>query len=79
MEIWKKPRALAVEDYYVTDSMICFLINDGRTLSVPVSSFPALSCAEYSAVRNCEICDDGLGLCWPEFDLTVRFDDYLTP
>ncbi len=41
---------------------------DGRTITVPVSWFPALSNATQAQRENWEILGDGEGIHWPDID-----------
>ena len=50
-----------------SDSLIVSLI-DGRTLSVPLTWFPALSSANSSQLQDWEILGDGEGIHWPQLD-----------
>lgn len=77
MEIWKNELPPLLDGYVVNEQMICFFISDGRALSLSRSLIPELAEAGHDALRNCQPTADNLGLYWPEYDLTLRFGDYL--
>ena len=43
-------------------------LKDGRTISVPICWFPALSKAEQSQRENWQLLGDGEGIHWPDVD-----------
>ena len=52
---------------FTEDSLNVDLL-DGRTISVPITWFPALSKATKSQRNNWELLGDGEGIHWPEID-----------
>lgn len=77
MEIWKDELEPQLDGFVVNEQMICFFINDGRVMSLSVSLFPVLDQVGHGPLRNCQATEDNLGVHWPEFELTVKFSDYL--
>lgn len=60
-------RPLAQSVRFTGSDLIVELV-DGRTLSVPLVWFPALSGATPEQLANCEIIADGEGIHWPDVD-----------
>lgn len=77
MDTWKNELAPQLDGFVVNEQMICFFINDGRSVSLSVGMFPQLAQAESTVLRNCQESDDRLGLFWPELDLSISFPQYL--
>ena len=65
---------LVVEHHPLAQSVECdehtLSVNliDGRTISVPLCWYPALSRAEKSQRENWELLGDGEGIHWPDID-----------
>jgi hypothetical protein len=77
MSIWKKRHTLIIEDVIVNDKMVCFFINDGQTVSMSVSLFPALHQLEHDSLRNCSLVSDSSAVYWPDCDLTISLSEVL--
>ncbi len=75
MSFWRLGMAiLAVETHPYAHNVRCSEdtlsvdLLDGRSISVPISWYPALSNATDSQRQNWELLGDGEGIHWPEID-----------
>ena len=55
-------------DVKVTEDSLNVDLLDGRTISVPIAWFPALSRATQHQRGNWELLGDGEGIHWPDID-----------
>jgi len=62
----------------VTSRFITAHLNDGRTISVPLSWSWRLSEATPAQRRNYEIIGDGIGIHWPDVDEDISVHGMLT-
>ena len=62
---------------FTEDSLNVDLL-DGRTISVPIAWFSALSKATQSQRENWELLGDGEGIHWPEIDEDLSVSGLLT-
>lgn len=67
---------LAQSVSFDSDSMIVDLV-DGRTISVPLTWFPALSSATELQLKDFEILGDGEGIHWPQLDEDLSINGLL--
>ena len=58
----------------VTDSTIDVELNDGRSLSVPISWYPRLEHATEAERANWTLTGSGLGIHWPEIDEDISVE-----
>ena len=52
-------------------------LNDGRSLSVPLTWFPRLLDGTVAERENCELIGDGEGIHWPELDEDISVEGLL--
>lgn len=66
-----EPRAVTVK---TTNDRLVIDLEDGRTLSVPLSWFPRLTSATAEQLADHRLIGGGIGITWPELDedLSVR-------
>jgi len=57
-----------VRDVAVSEDLLSVDLEDGRTISVPLSWFPRLLRATPSQRRNWRRCAAGYGIHWPDID-----------
>ena len=57
-----------VDDVSVTDTMLSFLLKDGRTVSVPLDWYPKLLYANVKQRSLWVHCHGGYGVHWPYLD-----------
>ena len=69
-----EPRINAVE---ITDEMISATLEDGRTISVPMTWSWRLSEASNKQRQNFEIIGYRIGIHWPEIDEDIRTEGML--
>ena len=69
-----EPRINAVE---ITDEMISATLEDGRTISVPMTWSWRLSEASNKQRQNFEIIGNRIGIHWPEIDEDIRTEGML--
>lgn len=69
-------RATSVE---VRAHMLVVDLEDGRTVSVPLSWFPRLEAASEEQLRRWELIGPGWGIHWPEIDEHVSVVSLLRP
>lgn len=65
LEVELRPHANGVE---FTDVSILVELEDGRTISAPLSWFPRLANASEKERENWELLGDGEGVHWPDID-----------
>jgi hypothetical protein len=68
---------LAIKDIKITNEMIIAHINDGRTVSIPISWFPLLSNASENQRQNFEISPGGYGIHWPDLDEDISIKSFI--
>ncbi len=66
-----------VRDVHFTDDRLIVDLVDGRTIAVPVTSYPRLSRATSRQRENWELCAAGYGIHWPEIDEDISTDGLL--
>ncbi|MCX6178517.1 MAG: DUF2442 domain-containing protein [Chlorobiales bacterium] len=69
-----EPRINAVE---ITDEMISATLEDGRTISVPMTWSWRLSEASKKQRQNFEIIGNGIGIHWPDIDEDISAEGML--
>jgi hypothetical protein len=69
-----EPRINAVE---ITDDMIAAILEDGRTISVPLTWSWRLSEASTKQRKNFEIIGNGIGIHWPDIDEDISAEGML--
>lgn len=72
----KDLRATSVD---VRAGMLVVDLDDGRTVSVPLSWFPRLEAASEGELRNWELIGPGWGIHWPDIDEHVSVVSLLRP
>ncbi len=69
--------ALAINHVEVTDKFLVAQINDGRTVSLPLSWFPKLLSASEKARLNFMISPSGYGIHWPDIDEDISIKAFV--
>ena len=69
-----EPRINAVE---ITNDMIAAILEDGRTISVPLTWSWRLSEASTKQRKNFEIIGNGIGIHWPDIDEDISAEGML--
>jgi hypothetical protein len=65
LEVEQRPHANSVK---FTDVSILVELEDGRTISAPLSWFPRLANASEEERENWELLGEGEGIHWPDID-----------
>jgi hypothetical protein len=72
----ERPGASAV-DVKVTEDELSVVLDDGRTLAVPLAWFPRLAHSSQRERARWRLIGRGLGIHWPEIDEDISIDDLL--
>lgn len=70
---------LAITNIQITRGMLIAQINDGRTVSIPLTWFPLLSNATEEQRQNFEISPGGYGIHWPDLDEDISIKSFINP
>jgi hypothetical protein len=57
--------------------MLLILLNTGGVLQEPLSKYPRLQNATYTALKNYELIGKGTGIHWPELDEDLSLKGFL--
>src|SRR5438132_556881 len=68
------PPAVFARNVQVTGDRLVVDLDDGRTLSVPLSWYPRLAHASASERSHWELIGRGLGIHWPDLDEDLSVD-----
>ncbi len=72
-----KPREARAQNASVSEDTLTVELQDGRTVSVPISWYPRLSHGSASERNNWRLIGDGLGIHWPELDEDISVEGLL--
>lgn len=72
-------RNLRATNVDVQDDLLVVSLEDGRTVSVPLSWFPRLEAASEEQLRNWKLIGPGWGIHWPAMDEHVSVVSLLRP
>ena len=70
----REPKAIAVK---VTDEHLIVELDDGRTISVPLSWYPRLAHGTPEERNNYEIFGEGSAISWPDLDEDLSVESIL--
>jgi len=65
------------ESVHFTEDSLTVLLEDGRTLSVPLAWYPRLLSGTRAECENYELISDGEGIHWPELDEDISVEGLL--
>ena len=77
METWKKPLEPRIEQVVSNEQMVCLFLIDGTAISISANLFPVPFESGHSAIRNCQVSDDGQSVYWPDCDFTLPLSRFL--
>ncbi len=61
-------------DVAVTDESLTVALDDGRTVSVPLSWYPRLGHGSHAERSNWRFVADGIGIHWPDLDEDISVE-----
>ena len=64
-------------DVEVSEHILCVALSDGRTISVPIESYPRLLHATRQERRNWRLIGGGLGIRWKDIDEDISVQSLL--
>ena len=73
----ERPPTVLARHVQVTGDRLVVDLDDGRTLSVPLSWYPRLAHGSASELSHWELVGQGLGIHWPDLDEDLSVDGLL--
>lgn len=61
----------SVNNVFFIDNKFCVDLQDGRTITIPLSWYPRLAVATKEQLVNWQIYSNGYGIHWPDIDETI--------
>ena len=72
-----EPREARAQSAAVSDDTLTVDLQDGRTVSVPISWYPRLSHGTHTERGNWRFIGNGLGIHWPDLDEDISVEGLL--
>ena len=77
MSILETERDIFAESLHFSEDSLTVMLDDGRTLSIPLEWYPRLLHGSKAERENYELIGDGEGIHWPDLDEDISVEGLL--